>query len=195
VISLYSLTAKRILQSKKNIGAHIKRNAVQNKNSNKVNSEDEIESTSNTVDFQLCETQEKDGVVKSDQAIFITKEITEKENDKSKQSRYKAIREKIVRVIKPTNDDIKTSKTTRAEIRVTVMVAVLTAASIWCFVPYYFSVLLVKSNFSGDGLIMSTGNLIVSRSFMLNSLINPLIMVAFNKSFRDFVRSLRRCKC
>lgn len=59
------------------------------------------------------------------------------------------IREKIVRVIKPTNDDIKTNTTTRAEVRVTVMVAVITAASILCFVPYYISVLLVKINFSG----------------------------------------------
>lgn len=90
VILLYSLTVRRILQSKRNVGAHIKSNAVQNKSSNKVNSGEEIDSTPNTLEFQLCETQEKEGVtvVKSDHAIFYTMESNANENKISNQSRY-----------------------------------------------------------------------------------------------------------
>jgi hypothetical protein len=83
----------------------------------------------------------------------------------------------------------------RAEVRVTVMVAVVTLASVLCFVPYYLSMLLISSNMSGDGLILSVGNVLLRRTYMLNSAINPFIMAFYNEPFRRFIRQTITCKC
>ncbi|XP_045196866.2 D(2) dopamine receptor-like [Mercenaria mercenaria] len=77
--------------------------------------------------------------------------------------------------------------TSRMEKRMTIMVAVITVASIACFVPYYVSMVVISPNLNGNGLVLDVGSIIVRRSFILNSAINPFIMVVFNAAFRHFL--------
>lgn len=192
VIVCYSLTARRILQSRKKLGLHDTKYAETNQQNNE-NIRPVDECTSDTVDMQLTETQIQEEItnVNTNPVFFISKESIEQDSNKTK---GETLREKIVCVFKQKNNGKKKHKRTRAEIRVTLMVAVITMASIVCFLPYYLSVLIVKYNFSGNGLIMSVENMFLSRVYFLNSAINPLVMVALNKSFRDFIRSISRCK-
>jgi hypothetical protein len=87
------------------------------------------------------------------------------------------------------------SASARAEMKITLMVAMITLASVLCFVPYYLAMLLISSNMSGDGLILSVGNALLRRTYMLNSAINPFIMAFYNEPFRLFIRQKLTCNC
>ena len=76
------------------------------------------------------------------------------------------------------------------ERRIAVMATVKTATTIACFLPYYVSMMVVSPNLDGDGLLLSVGNVIARRSYMLNSVVTPIIMMIFNDSFRGYVKGI-----
>ncbi|XP_053381506.1 uncharacterized protein LOC123557295 [Mercenaria mercenaria] len=83
----------------------------------------------------------------------------------------------------------------RMEIKITVMVVVITVISALCFVPYYVAMLTVKQDFSGSSRIMSVAEILARRSYILNSAVNPFVMLLFNLPFRHFVQNVVCFKC
>lgn len=100
---------------------------------------------------------------------------------------------KIAHVIKRMTLKPSLSVTAKTEMRITIMVTVITIVSMVCFVPYYVAMLLMESNMSGNGLIYNLGHVIWRRTFMINSAINPFILVIFNGSFRRFIVQTLKC--
>lgn len=84
----------------------------------------------------------------------------------------------------------------KIERNITVMMIVMTTASILSYVPHFILDLLLKNSMSGTRYHQefSAGLQIIWRSFILNSAINPYIMGLFNTKFRKFVKSIV-CKC
>ncbi|XP_060580845.1 uncharacterized protein LOC132737562 [Ruditapes philippinarum] len=80
----------------------------------------------------------------------------------------------------------------RLERRITVMATVKTVSSIACFVPFYVSMMVVSPKLNGDGLLLGVGIILARRSFMLNSAINPIIMIIFNDAFRQYLKEMCR---
>ncbi|XP_060580842.1 uncharacterized protein LOC132737558 [Ruditapes philippinarum] len=76
----------------------------------------------------------------------------------------------------------------RWERRITIMATVKTVSSIACFVPFYVSMMIITPKLHGDGLVLDVGSIIARRSFMLNSAINPIIMIIFNDAFRQYLK-------
>ncbi|KAL4238100.1 hypothetical protein ACF0H5_002812 [Mactra antiquata] len=73
------------------------------------------------------------------------------------------------------------------------IVFVISVASIVSFVPYYVNMLVGEPNLDGKSLVYSVANMMSRRSYMLNSTVNPFIMLYFNSSFRKFVVNIWCC--
>ncbi|KAL4238105.1 hypothetical protein ACF0H5_002817 [Mactra antiquata] len=83
-------------------------------------------------------------------------------------------------------------KLSALERRISMMAFVITVASFSCFVPYYIS-MTNKPNLSGTGLVYTAGVMAARRSYILNSAINPFIILYFNTHFRqDIADRMRR---
>lgn len=81
-----------------------------------------------------------------------------------------------------------TFQTNRTELRITIMTAVMTALSIACFVPYYIEMSDDTSpDLNAEWPTIQVGEAIARRTYMLNSAINPFILVAFHTEFKQFL--------
>lgn len=82
------------------------------------------------------------------------------------------------------------------ERNVTIMMIVITVASILSFVPYFIVNLTLKRKSNSPEQEFEVGIQIALRSFILNNAVNPYITGIFNPGFRRFVKKLfRKCIC
>lgn len=81
-----------------------------------------------------------------------------------------------------------------AETKVAIMMIAVTIGSIVSFVPYFIVNLTLKAKPGVSEQEFTAGIQIALRTFMLNSSINPYIMILFNTEFRNFVSRIV-CKC
>ncbi|KAL4238102.1 hypothetical protein ACF0H5_002814 [Mactra antiquata] len=88
----------------------------------------------------------------------------------------------------------KTSNLSETERRISIMTFVLTVASVVSFVPYFISI-PIKPNLDGTSLVFSVVVAFARRSYILNSTINPFVMLYFSTEFRQYVGNALRCAC
>ncbi|KAL4238101.1 hypothetical protein ACF0H5_002813 [Mactra antiquata] len=72
---------------------------------------------------------------------------------------------------------------------------VISVASVVSFVPYYVNMFNSEPNTDGKSLVYTVADMMSRRSYMLNSTVNPFIMLYFNSSFRKFVVNIWCCLC
>ena len=73
---------------------------------------------------------------------------------------------------------------------ITIIATLNTVATIACFMPFYVSMMAVSPKLDGDGHVLGIGIIIARRSFMLISVVNPIIMIIFNDAFRQYVKEI-----
>lgn len=78
--------------------------------------------------------------------------------------------------------------------KLNIMLGIITAGSLLSFLPYFVVVAIVKPNMSVYDYTLNPLVQVGWRSFMLNSVINPYIIVLFNRKFRRFVIAAFHCK-
>lgn len=196
LILLYSFVVRNIVQSKRNLKMHTSGITKACRRNNEVASQSHGANI-DIVKCQLSESHVDDRKASESATKFDINNYPEQMERTEKLSILTKYNKTISNTFRKNNSENKPHKHERrvSEMRITIMVAVITLASILCFVPYYLSILLVSSNMSGDGLIMSVENILLRRSYMLNSAINPVVMICFNKAFRSFIKSFPRCQC
>ncbi|KAL4238103.1 hypothetical protein ACF0H5_002815 [Mactra antiquata] len=84
-------------------------------------------------------------------------------------------------------------KLSSTERRLSIMTFILSVASIISFVPYFISIEF-KPNLDGTTLVYPTGVALIRRSYILNSVVNPFIMMYFNAEFRQYVNYMQKAE-
>lgn len=87
------------------------------------------------------------------------------------------------------------TRPSRYERKVTIMLGVITFSSLLSYVPYLIVNLIVRPDSKPETFSYSPAIQLVWRSVMLNSSINPYIIIMFNKRFRNFVSNVLQLKC
>jgi hypothetical protein len=202
LIVFYSQIVRKIIQSKKNIKSHDHLNSISYQK-RPVRRENTTDSSTDIIEIHFKNRKCDDSSINSE-----TTSVTDKTNLDNIPLRSTVENEEVSpsspgSTLKRNNVSKAFGRLTlksslnisvKTEMRITVMVAIITLVSMASFIPYYISMLAVSNNMSGKGLILGVGEVIWRRSFMLNSAINPFVMAIFNASFRRFICMSVRCK-
>ncbi|KAL4219521.1 hypothetical protein ACF0H5_022099 [Mactra antiquata] len=93
------------------------------------------------------------------------------------------------KVKQPKGTYVKISKT---EMKLTIMALAIAIANVVCFVPYYLSVLLIKTDVDGKSIIFTVGEAMAKRSYVLYSIVSPFIVMYHNESLKHFIVNICR---
>lgn len=99
--------------------------------------------------------------------------------------------------VKRSNGKKQVSRRTRrhetAERKITLMLGMVTLASVLIFVPYFYVVIVIRPEITPGKFTYNAPVQLAWKSFLLNSTINPYIIGVFNSKFRKFVINLICC--
>jgi hypothetical protein len=177
---------RKIIQSKKNIKAHDRVDIKSHDQVNTVSYQKRPNTTDSSSDLDFKKRKSDDSAINAEKSNVL-RSIIENEEVSSSSPASTLKRNKIPIASSRLNLKSSLNISVNTEMRITVMVAIITLVSMVSFIPYYVSMLLDSENMSGKGFGLSVGKAILRRSFMLNSAINPFVMAICNASFRRFI--------